>query len=470
MSWITVIKFRCSIFLASWLFLFFLAIPDPAFCQSPSPNSKQEAPPAADEESLRRERQAVYRALLKNPADLDLNFTYAALSARLGDYEGAITALERMLIFAPNLPRVKLELGVMYFRLGSYVVAKSYFLDALNADNVPATVAAQVKKYLAAIDKRLSRHKFTGMAFLGLRYQSNANGAPSDADIDIKGTTFRLDDSATAQSDISLTGLLRGQYSYDFFNQGDKIEVDGILFLSGQRSEEQLNSRIAELRGGPSFDLGKRDWGVGRVKPYLILGHVSLDEKDYSRTFGLGGVVDKELSERWYLTGRGEIRNLHYSNTATNPTLSDRNGNEYDLSATFMYRPALDWGRLKTPTLSLMGGAERRQADQDFQSRSIWRTTIALNGRIDLRDQGMERPWDLSILGSFRGSSYDAPDTTLSTSDREDREWLFRASLGVPVRDDLSLLFVYQLRDTRSNYDIYDYTDHSATIGLAWQF
>ncbi len=448
---------------------FFPVDPVTVFAQTPAAAGRDEAA-GEGEEALRRKRQSIYRALLKKPADLDLNFAYAALSARLGDYEGAITALERMLIFAPDLPRVKLELGVMYFRLGSFVVAQSYFLDALEAEDVPKTVAERVKKYLAAIDKQLSRHKFTGTAFLGLRYQSNANGAPSDADIDIKGTTFRLDDSATAQSDIGVTGFVRGQYSYDFFNQGDKIEIDGILFMSGQKSEEQLNSRIIELRGGLSFDLAKRDWGVGRVKPYLLLGHVSLDENGYSRTFGLGGVVDKELSARWYLSGRGEIRNLHYNNTAANPTLSSRNGNEYALSATFIYRPPLDWGRLKTPVLSLLGGAERRQADQDFQSRTIWRANVALNGRFDLRDRGIERPWDLSFLGSFRNSSYDAPDTTLSTSDREDREWLFRATLGVPVRDDLSVLFVYQLRDTRSNYDIYDYTDHSVTIGLAWQF
>ncbi len=424
----------------------------------------------SDEEALRRKRQAVYRALLDKPADLDLNFEYAALSARLGDYEGAITALERMLIFAPDLPRVKLELGVMYFRLGSFVMARSYFLDAMDAKDVPKTVAERVKKYLATIEKKLSRHKFDGTVFLGLRFQSNANGAPSDADVDINGVTFRLDDSSTAQSDLSAIGFVRGQYSYDFFNQGDKAEVYGILFASGQKSEEQLNSRILELRGGLSFDLAKRDWGVGRIKPYLLLGHVTLDENSYSRTFGLGGVLDKELTARWYLSARGEIRNLRYNNTAANPTLSSRDGNEYDLSASFIYRPTLDWGRLKTPAASFLGGVERRQADKDFQSRTVWQVNAALNGRFDLRDKGFRRLWDLSFLGSFRNSLYDEPDTAISSSDRDDREWLFRATVGVPLRDDMSLLFVYQLRDVRSNYDIYDYTDHAGTIGLAWQF
>lgn len=30
-----------------------------------------------------------------------------------------------MLIFAPNTPRLQLELGILYYRLGSYEIARS---------------------------------------------------------------------------------------------------------------------------------------------------------------------------------------------------------------------------------------------------------------------------------------------------------------------------------------------------------
>ena len=48
-----------------------------------------------------------------------LTFAYADVSAKLGDNEAAVSALERMLLFNPNLPRVQLELGALYFRMGS---------------------------------------------------------------------------------------------------------------------------------------------------------------------------------------------------------------------------------------------------------------------------------------------------------------------------------------------------------------
>jgi hypothetical protein len=52
----------------------------------------------------------------------------------------------RMLIYAPNTPR--LELGILYYRLGAYDVARSYFGQALANPSIPPSVAAQVRLYL----------------------------------------------------------------------------------------------------------------------------------------------------------------------------------------------------------------------------------------------------------------------------------------------------------------------------------
>src|SRR5262245_54283930 len=81
--------------------------------------------------SLKNEQQALFDRTLKEPANLDVAFRYAEVSTKLGDFEAAIGALERMLFFNSNLPRVRLELGVLYFRLGSYDMAKNYFTYAI---------------------------------------------------------------------------------------------------------------------------------------------------------------------------------------------------------------------------------------------------------------------------------------------------------------------------------------------------
>ncbi len=68
--------------------------------------------------------------ILNRPSDFDAAFSYATASIARKDYEAAIVALERLLYFNPNFGRVKYELGVLYFRLGSYAMAARYFQDA----------------------------------------------------------------------------------------------------------------------------------------------------------------------------------------------------------------------------------------------------------------------------------------------------------------------------------------------------
>jgi Flp pilus assembly protein TadD len=72
-----------------------------------------------------------FAAVIADPSNLDASFEYARIAAALGDFEGAVSSLERMLIFNPKLPRVHVELGVLYFRLRSFEAARSYFDQAL---------------------------------------------------------------------------------------------------------------------------------------------------------------------------------------------------------------------------------------------------------------------------------------------------------------------------------------------------
>jgi hypothetical protein len=51
-----------------------------------------------------------------------------------------------MLIYAPNTPRLQLELGVLYYRIGAYEVAPSYFAACQSAGD-----RNQIKLYLAQL-------------------------------------------------------------------------------------------------------------------------------------------------------------------------------------------------------------------------------------------------------------------------------------------------------------------------------
>ena len=66
----------------------------------------------------------------------ELTFEYARVATANGDFEAAIGALERLLFYNPNLTRVKYELATLYFRMGSFEMAKRYFSDALKDPNL----------------------------------------------------------------------------------------------------------------------------------------------------------------------------------------------------------------------------------------------------------------------------------------------------------------------------------------------
>ena len=74
---------------------------------------------SADLDALQKQYDAAFQEIFKDPGNLDKSFQYAELAVKLGNFEAAISALDRMLLINPNLPRVRLELGVLYFRLGS---------------------------------------------------------------------------------------------------------------------------------------------------------------------------------------------------------------------------------------------------------------------------------------------------------------------------------------------------------------
>jgi len=110
---------------------------------------------ADDSDSIRKEFNQVFAKMLDDPADLDVTMRYAELAVKLKDYEAAIPALERVLLFNPELNKVKLDLGVLYYLLDSYDVAKQYFTDAKNGKNASPDIIESAEKYLKKIDEKV---------------------------------------------------------------------------------------------------------------------------------------------------------------------------------------------------------------------------------------------------------------------------------------------------------------------------
>lgn len=76
--------------------------------------------------SLDRQIDEAFQRVLKAPADASAGNSYATLLVKAGNYEGAIAALERQLLDPQAPPTARMELAVLYYRLGSYAMSESF--------------------------------------------------------------------------------------------------------------------------------------------------------------------------------------------------------------------------------------------------------------------------------------------------------------------------------------------------------
>jgi tetratricopeptide (TPR) repeat protein len=118
------------------------------------------AQPAASDR--RAEYEAAFQDTLKNPSDPETAFRFARLAVRVGDIRGAISALERLLLLDADQPNVKLELGVLYARLGSLEAARGYLESAKASGRADAATRHRADQVVAGIDDRTRRSHFSG--------------------------------------------------------------------------------------------------------------------------------------------------------------------------------------------------------------------------------------------------------------------------------------------------------------------
>jgi tetratricopeptide (TPR) repeat protein len=243
-----------------------------------------------DRPRMLAEQDQLFQRMLREPGNLDVAFAYAAVSAKLGDNEAAATALERMLLFNPNLPWIDLELGALYLRMGSFDLARDYFNKALAA-NPPPDVRNRANRYLGEIAAQQSPSRFEGYVFFGAQYQTDANVAPGSPLIHSPVGDVLLSSQFVKRPDTNIFGSGGFLYTYDLGTQSrDAIEVTGVGFMNHYFRTQRLDLAFGEVTVGPRLNLASPDDRVSRlsVKPYAIANEVGLGEAQYFYTGGVG--------------------------------------------------------------------------------------------------------------------------------------------------------------------------------------
>lgn len=421
------------------------------------------APGARGQEAAGASREvqaALYDQLRARPDDLDLMFRYAQVSIALKDYEAAISTMERMLIYRQDLPRVRLELGVAYFALGSYEAATVYFDQVLAEPGTPAPVRARVEAFKAQIAGRSQRNTLRGLASVGLTWASNANLGPDDAAISLFGADATLDEAAISQDDVGARVSVGLSHSYDLQRATNDAWVSDFSFF-GLRYGTQDSGNLAFLRArsGPRMALDADEYGP-KIRPYVEVNALYSNDDPLYAQYGFGAEYSNTLDDAWSI----------YADTS----FGYRNFFEpQDDEDAYIIRGLAGAAYSAGPGLLFRGTATTQveNAQADFN------TNIELGGRLGAEwayDSGMDwagSAWVLSGYLDGRVRLFDAPEAVIDpNTTRRDLDLRAGVSHLVALQDGLGVQLEVEGLWRNSTIANFDLTNVGVTLSLQYKF
>jgi len=422
---------------------------------------------AQDATSQRSEFLSLYQQILKNPTNVELTLRYARLGADLGDYEASVSALERLLMYNPNLPTAEIELGLLYARLKSYAMARVYLQQAASAPNASSEVRARAQDALAKVDRLSSPHQFAGQVEVGVQYQSDANQVPGAAIPAPPGFTLPTI-PLRKQSDGDVFLNAAGIYRYDLGDaESDTLEATGTLYESAYFRDSHLNLGIAELTLGPRLTLDRIGLEHATLRPYLMGTYVTLD----NNSLMLGGGAGIELAKtfRWGMLTRlfYEHEEHGYFNTSFDPVATQLNGT-VDVVRLTASQPIG-----QASTLDLLLRFVRESTKFGFDTNSQYRIqasySIRYAGLFDL--PGVPRPWETVLEAGHDWTPYDAANPAINPSvTRNDRSWFFGGSEFLHLNKWLATGVGIERQITSSNIGNFSFNNTTATFSVKASF
>jgi Tetratricopeptide repeat len=431
------------------------------------PSSAQTPAPAAPSSDLGKQYDAAFQEMLARPADLDVLFKFATLASETGDLEGAVSALERMLLINADLPRVRLELGVLYYRLGSYEVARTYLDSALKSPNLPPEVRNRAERFMADVTGKEQPSHFSGDFFMGWRYQSNANLGPATSNILLFGQIASLNQQAVGTSDWGVVSSAQIRHTYDLGRQDKSaIETQFSAYVNRQFTANVANVTLLDLTSGPRFQIFNGTFEDVSVKPFFSGGYIWVNDAPYYGSYGGGVETGILLSDRLRNTSTVQWRRHDNTDNWYLPTNDQYRGVEYTATTSFQFALA---GNV---TLFTTGTATRYQTDQTpQQSYSLYGAGGGMSFRFADPVLKTGLPWSVTLSVTENWWNYDAPDPQVDPNTfRLQADTITSLTFAIPF-DDRTTFSVTGGRFVRqATLANYAFENNSVMFGIGWRF
>ena len=202
---------------------------------------------------------------LAGTIEYDYLLGVAALDS--GKIDEAIIAFERVLAANPKHAGAKLDLARAYYTAGAFDLAESSF-ESLKNSNPPLLALQSINRYLTSIAerKKANRPGFSAYGELGLGYDSNITGVPSDFSSAVL-SSFNLvgidpTGNAIKRSAAFMSGAVGGDY-YHPLSRGWSLFAGGDIKGRAYRQVADFSTKSIEARLGGARNAGAHQWRIG---------------------------------------------------------------------------------------------------------------------------------------------------------------------------------------------------------------
>jgi len=437
-----------------------MAVTDADFARAQGP-----APTTSPE--LQREYDEAFQETLTTPADLDVLFKFATIASKVGDLEGAISALERMLLLNGDLPRVRLELGVLYYRLGSYEVARTYLESALKAPNLPPDVRSRAEQFMAQVVAQSKTSQFSGEAFFGWRYQSNANLGPASSNVRLFGQVANLNQQSLGSPDWGVVSSLQVRHRYDLGLQDKSaIESQFTFYANRQFQVSAANVTLLDLTSGPRFQVFNGIFEDVTLKPFGALGYIWVNDTPYYGSYGAGLEGSILLSDRLRNVSTFVFRKHDAQNTWYLPTNSQFRGMEYSANSIFQFQ--------LTPIIqvfAILSGQRFEAESTPWQSYQLGGFGGGFSFKFNDPVLGTGLPWTISLSVNEQWWAYDAPDPTVDpTAFRYQADTIANVVVSIPFDDRTTFSLTGGRFVRNATISNYEFINNNFMFGVSWRF
>ena len=414
------------------------------------------------ESGAQQRYQDIYEALQADPSNVSLLAAFANEASRIGNYEAAIGALESILVQNPGLNQVRVELGIMYYRVGAYDVSRYHLERALASGTLPDKVAARAQSYLDSSDRRVDGTNISGFVSAGLRWDTNPRMITDEDEIfgvDDEGDTFTGDSSQDPESDFA--GFLQGYLLWreELGNQwGETWDTSASTYWRWQFQESDADIGYTRLTTGPRLAIlpGKTDHFF--LRPYAVTT-LSLVDNGFSNATVGGGVTLSKRFDTWitpYI--RGEVRWRFDEDQEDEGLLGEvRTGVSLALNEDLL--------------VGFGGRWQITAADADFRSKNELGVFADISYRYDAPWDLTRFPWEFSLHGDYKHASYDGVNPDIATGiDREDNDYRVVARNTVGLSSSWFVFVEGGMHIQDSNIPNYEANNEYVAVGATWRF